>query len=258
MIDTDVLGLQVYSGRAAPLQRLTQRKHGYDEDDGLRHSSERMAETLRQQLLDTSRGRIVTLLRAGGRTVEDLAKKLGLTSSAVRIQTAAMERDGVVKRAGKKPGTTRPSLVYELTPEIEQLLSKAYVPLLMHLVDAFAQALPAEQVETLLRTTGKGLAGELSREKRISEGLESRVAAASALLNEQLGALTRVESNGSLIIRGDGCPLAAISGKHRGVCLAMESLVAEIIGVPVRECCDRDERPRCCFEVERTQPTLQE
>jgi len=203
MIDTDVLGLQVYSGRAAPLQRLTQRKHGYDEDDGLRHSSERMAETLRQQLLDTSRGRIVTLLRAGGRTVEDLAKKLGLTSSAVRIQTAAMERDGVVKRVGKKPGTTRPSLVYELTPEIEQLLSKAYVPLLMHLVDAFAQALPAEQVETLLRTTGKGLAGELSR-----------------------------------------------------VCLAMESLVAEIIGVPVRECCDRDERPRCCFEVERTQPTL--
>ena len=66
-----------------------------------------MAETLRQQLLDTSRGRIVTWLRAGGRTVEDLAKKLGLTSSAVRIQIAAMDRDGVVKRAGKKSGTTR-------------------------------------------------------------------------------------------------------------------------------------------------------
>ena len=209
-----------------------------------------MAETLRQQLLDTSRGRIVTLLRAGGRTAEDVAKKLGLTSSAVRIQLAAMERDGVVKKVGKRPGTTRPSLVYQLTPETEQLLSKAYVPLLTHLVDVFAEALPGDQVETLLRTTGKGLANELSRDKRVSGALKSRVAAASELLNEYLGALTQVESNGKIIIRGAGCPLAAITGKHRGVCLAMESLVTELIGVPVRECCDREEPPRCCFEVD--------
>jgi predicted ArsR family transcriptional regulator len=63
---------------------------------------------LRQQLLDTSRGRIVTLLRTGGRTADDIASTLGLTASAVRAQIAAMERDGVVKRVGKKRGTTRP------------------------------------------------------------------------------------------------------------------------------------------------------
>jgi predicted ArsR family transcriptional regulator len=209
-----------------------------------------MAEMFRQQLLDTSRGRIVTLLRAGGRTSDDIAKQLGLTSSAVRFQIAAMERDGVVKRIGKRPGATRPSLLYELTPQIEQLLSKAYVPLLMHLVDVFAEALPAQQVEALLRTTGKALANELSRQKRISGGLKARVVAASELMNEHLGALTQVESNGTMTIRGGGCPLASITGKHRGVCLAMESLVTEIIGAPVRECCDREERPRCCFEVE--------
>ncbi len=209
-----------------------------------------MPEMLRQQLLDTSRGRIVALLRTGGRTAEDIATKLGLTQSAIRIQIAAMERDGVVRKIGKRPGTTRPSHVYELTPEIEQLLSKAYVPLLTHLVDVFAQALPAHQVETLLRRTGRGLASELSREGRISGGLKSRVAAASQLMNEHLGALTEVEGNGGIVIRGVGCPLAALTGKHRGVCLAMESLVTEIVGVPVRECCDRDGRPRCCFEVE--------
>jgi DeoR family transcriptional regulator, suf operon transcriptional repressor len=209
-----------------------------------------MPETLRQQLLDTSRGRIVNLLRAGGRTANDIATKLGLTRSAVRVQISAMERDGVVAMVGKRPGTTRPSLVYELTPEIEQLLSKAYVPLLTQLVDVFAEALPAEQVETLLRKTGKGLAKELTREKQIAGGLKSRVATASELMNEYLGALTQVEGNGAIVIRGAGCPLAAVTGKHRGVCLAMESLVAEIVGVPVRECCDREGRPRCCFEIE--------
>lgn len=209
-----------------------------------------MPEMLRQQLLDTSRGRIVGLLRAGGGTADDIATKLGLTRSAVRVQIAAMERDGVVTKAGKRPGATRPSVVYELTPEIEQLLSKAYVPLLTHLVDVFAAALPAEQVEALLRRTGKELAKDLSGEKRIGGGLKSRVAAASEVMNEHLGAHTQVEGNGAIVIRGAGCPLAALTGKHRGVCLAMESLVAEIVGVPVRECCDRESRPRCCFEIE--------
>ena len=209
-----------------------------------------MPETLRQQLLDTSRGRIASLLRTRGRTADDIATKLGLTRSAVRLQIAAMERDGVVTKVGKRPGTTRPSHVYELTPEVEQLLSMAYVPLLTHLVDVFAEALPPLQLEKLLRQTGRGLAQDLAREGRIPGGLKSRVAAASELMNEHLGALTHVEANGAIVIRGARCPLAALTGKHRGVCLAMESLVTEIVGVPVRECCGRNGRPRCCFEVE--------
>jgi predicted ArsR family transcriptional regulator len=209
-----------------------------------------MAEMLRQQLLDTSRGRIVSLLRGGTLTADDIATRLSLTRSAVRLQIAAMERDGVVRKVGTRPGTTRPSRVFELTPEVEQLLSKAYIPLLTHLVSVFAEVLPADQVEALLRRTGKGLAHELSRGKRLTGGLKSRVATASRLMNEHLGALTRVEANGGIVIQGAGCPLAALTGKHRGVCLAMESLVTEIVGVPVRECCDRADRPRCCFEIE--------
>lgn len=205
---------------------------------------------LRQQWLDTSRGRIVSVLRTGGQTADDIATKLGLTRSAVRLQITSMERDGVVRKVGKRPGTTRPSHVFELTPEIEQLLSKAYLPLLTQLVDVFAKALPAQQAEALLRRTGKGLAKELARATRLAGGLKSRVIAASELMNEHLGALTEVESNGAIVIRGAGCPLAALTGKHQGVCLAMESLVTEIVGVPVRECCDREGRPRCCFEVE--------
>jgi predicted ArsR family transcriptional regulator len=73
------------------------------------------------------------------------------------------------------------------------------------------------------------------------------------MLNDHLGATTHVEANGQIIIRGVGCPLAALTGKHRGVCLAMESLVTEIVGAPVRECCDRNERPRCCFEIQTRQ-----
>ena len=207
---------------------------------------------LRKQLLHSSRGRIVTLLRGpGGLTADDIASKLGLTRSAVRAQLTGMERDGLVRRAGQRPGTTRPSHVFELTPEVELLLSSAYIPLLTHLIDAFADGLPTDQVETVLRQAGKRLAAELSRGKRPAGSLASRVAMVSEMMNEQLGAVTEVEGNGGYIIRGMGCPLAALTGKHPGVCLAIESLIAEMLRVPVRECCDRSGRPKCCFEIGR-------
>jgi predicted ArsR family transcriptional regulator len=213
-----------------------------------------MAHMLKTQLLDTTRGRIVTLLRGGGLTADDIASKLGLTRSAIRVQITAMERDGVVMRVGKRPGTTRPSHVFELTAEVEQLLSNAYLPLLSHLVRVFADDLPAHQVDAILRRAGKSLASELSGGKRFTGNLGTRVAMASEMMNEQLGAMTHVERNGGYVIRGVGCPLAALTGKHPGVCGAMESLVTEVVGAPVHECCDRFERPRCCFEIAVNKP----
>ena len=104
-----------------------------------------------------------------------------------------MERDGVVRRVGRRPGITRPFHVFELTPEVEQLLSQAYLPFLTQLVDVFANALPSEQVHALMRTAGKGLASELPSGPTVGGSLRSRVTAASELLNKHLGAVTHVK-----------------------------------------------------------------
>jgi len=95
---------------------------------------------------------------------------------------------------------------------------------------------------------GKALADELSPPLR-SASLAARVQAASDFLNEQLGAVTRVQKNGSYTIRGTSCPIAALTGKHAAVCVAVESLVEAIVGAPVKECCEREGRPRCCFQI---------
>jgi DeoR family transcriptional regulator, suf operon transcriptional repressor len=203
---------------------------------------------LRQQLLDTTRGRIVALLQRGRLTVDDMTSRLGLTASAVRAHITAMERDGLVRETGRRPGTTRPSRIFELTPEVELLLSRAYIPLLTHLVDVFANGLPPRKLEKLLREAGRMLAADLSP-SRPAGPLKTRVTAISALLNEQLGAITHVEENGGYVIRGEGCPLSALTGKHPIVCQAMESLIEDIVGAPARQCCDRADRPRCCFHI---------
>jgi len=204
---------------------------------------------LTKPLLDTTRGRIVTRLQRSELTADDLATQLGLTANAVRAHLTAMERDGIVRRVGTRAGTTRPAHLFELTPEVEQLLSRAYVPLLLQMVDVFVHALPARQVNALLRRVGGGLAATLSGGRKPSGSLEARVRQVSTLLNEQLGALTHVERNGGYVIRGAGCPLSAVTGKYPGVCLAMESAITEIVGSRARECCERDGRPRCCFKI---------
>lgn len=205
---------------------------------------------LKKYLLDSARGRIVTLLQHGGLTVDDIASKLELTANGVRAHLTGMERDGVVRRAGRRRGTTRPSSVFELTSDVEQMLSGAYVPLLLQLVRLFTSEWPAADVNRLMRKAGTGLAAGIRPAGRPTDSLRSRAHSASDLMNDQLGAVTHVEENGHLIIRGASCPLAALTGAQPVVCLAMESFVAELIGnAAVRECCDRGERPRCCFEV---------
>ena len=205
---------------------------------------------LRKQLLDSSsRGRMVAVLQRGPLTADEMASSLGLTTTAVRAQITAMQRDGVVRRAGQRPGATRPSQVFELTPEVEQLLSGAYLPLLIELVRQSATRLKSQQFKELMRSTGRGLAAALPRIVS-KESFATRVDAVSALMNDQFGSTMRVErANGHFTLKGYGCPLAALTGNHPAVCLAIESLIGEVLDANVEECCDRAQRPQCCFHV---------
>jgi predicted ArsR family transcriptional regulator len=209
-----------------------------------------MPPTLYTRLFASSRGRIVQRLRSGGLTVDDLATQLGLSQNAVRVQMTGLERDGLVHHASSERRTTRPSHVFQLTREAQQLLSNAYIPFLIHLVSTMAQRQPPKAIAKLMRDTGKSLAATL-RARAVSTGpLAARAAAASAILNEELGAATRVEARDKhVVIRGHGCPLAALIDGQPTVCLALETLLAELTNTRVRECCNREQPPQCCFEL---------
>jgi predicted ArsR family transcriptional regulator len=208
---------------------------------------------LRKQLLDSgSRGRIVALLRRGAMTADEMAAELRLTTAAIRVHISAMERDGIVRRAGRRSGTTRPPQMFALTPEVEQLLSGAYVPLLIELVRQSATRSTPKKFRELMRHTGRGLAAAFPRSMVPDAPLAMRVNEVSLLLNDQFGStMTAEQSNNHYTLRGFGCPLAALTGNHPTVCVAIESLIATLLETSVEECCDRAQRPQCCFHVAR-------
>lgn len=201
-----------------------------------------------ERFLAGTRGRIVILLRRASRTVNQLAESLELTDNAVRAHLATLERDGLVQQSGLRRGSRKPHQAYDLTPQAEQLFPKAYGPILHQLLDVLGQRLPPAQVDEMLREVGHRLAA--AHLPAAQEGdLETRIQKTLELLGELGGLAEREERDGKLLIQGYSCPLADAVPGHPEMCRMAETLLTEVIGVPVEERCRRGESPQCCFEV---------
>ena len=206
------------------------------------------ATKLGERFFDSTRGRIVTLLRGGARTVNDLTEELGLTDNAVRAHLLSLERDALVRQSGTQRGTRKPHFAYELTPEAEHLFPKAYDTLFNQLVSVLKDRLSPETLDQVLREVGRSIAGSNAPAGRAGT-LESRLQKALKVL-EALGGSARIEKDGKqFIIRSGSCPLAAAVASHPEVCKLAEALVEKIVGAPVREQCNRAVSPQCRFEI---------
>ena len=202
-----------------------------------------------ERWLESTRGRLIGLLRQGDMTVDELAAALGMTDNGVRAHLVSLERDGLVRPAERRGGRVgKPATAYRISPGAELLLSKAYLPLLTGLLEAMGERLPTEQLRPLLQAAGSRMADAVERPRG---DLRGRVHAASQLLN-QLGGFSSVEDvedRGGFVIRSRGCPVGAAVRERPEVCEAIVSLIADLTGAQVRSCCQRGDRPSCCFEV---------
>lgn len=200
-----------------------------------------------KRFFESTRGQIVTLLRRSACTVDELAEKLNLTDNAVRAHLATLERDGLVRQSGLRRGPRKPHFTYVLTPEADGLFPKAYDALLNQLITVLKNRLSPAEIEAVLREVGRAVAAEASRKG--SDNLETRVQSAVKVL-EAIGGSAEVERHDDkIVIRGNGCPLAAAVTVHPEVCRLAETLVAEVVKAPVEEHCDREGRPKCRFEI---------
>jgi predicted ArsR family transcriptional regulator len=197
---------------------------------------------------DSTRGRIVALLRRGPKTVEELAGELSLTDNAVRLHLATLERDGVAVAKGVRRGggVGKPATEYEISAEAEPGFSEAYIPFLTTLLASVGNKLGSTELRAIMRDVGHRLAGANPE----AEGDDyAKAQRASQILNA-LGGVTTVEKDGNrYAIKGCSCPLSVAVNERAEVCLAVQTMLRDVTGLTVREDCDRSERPRCHFVV---------
>ena len=202
----------------------------------------------RKRLIESTRGQILTLLRQRDRTVDELATELGLTDNAVRAHLVALERDGFVGQAGTRAGARRPHVLYTVTGAVEHVFPKSYGRLLELVLAAISRRLAQRELRKVMREVGRKIASETAGGTP-AKSRQQRIDVAMQILSELGGAATVERIDGTEVIRGRGCPIAAATAKHPEACLIAESLLTEIIGTPVKERCHRGPDPSCCFEI---------
>jgi predicted ArsR family transcriptional regulator len=197
---------------------------------------------------DSTRGKIVALLRRGPRTVEELATELSLTDNAVRLHLGTLERDGVVTAKGVRRGggVGKPATEYEIAAAAEPSFSEAYIPFLTTLLASVGEKLGSTELRGIMRDVGRRLA---AANPGIAGDPQAQANRASQILNA-LGGVTTVEKEGSrYAIKGCSCPLSVAVNERAEVCLAVQTMLRDVTGLTVKEDCDRSERPRCHFVV---------
>lgn len=193
-----------------------------------------------------ARERITRLLLKGQHTVEAMAEKLGVTENAVRAQIALLQREGLVEIQGEVKGTRRPAAVYGVRVGADVRFSKAYPVVLSHLVKVLSKRMPPKEFKTVMKDVGREIADSVPPPAGTAR---ERVAGAVEIL-KSLGSHADVsEEGGKFVITGHGCPISTAVSVDVRSCLAMESLLNRLTGLPVNERCNHGERPSCRFEI---------
>jgi predicted ArsR family transcriptional regulator len=139
-----------------------------------------------------------------------------------------------------------------LTEDAERLFPKAYDVLLNQLIVVLKDRLKPAEIEQVLREVGRAVAAGTPAGN--GSNIKTHIRRALKFL-ETIGGAVKVDHNGDkIVIASSSCPLAAAVSVHPEVCRLAETMVAEIVKVPVAEHCDRDGRPRCRFEISHKEP----
>ena len=198
---------------------------------------------------NSSRAKILGLLREQDSTVRDLATRLGLTNNAVRAHLVALQKEGLVRRGGLQTGTRKPHIVYALTENAIHAFPNAYGRLLREFVAVLAKQLSPQTLMGYLRQLGRELAREPAEEAQGKSPTERRRIALNLLValgGEPSSREQTMEPNSS---KGDLAHWPPWPGPHPETCVIAQTIILEIIGQPVQQSCVHGPKPRCRFQT---------
>jgi predicted ArsR family transcriptional regulator len=190
-----------------------------------------------------SRGRILALLCSANHTGSELARALGMSANGVRGHLERLEKEGLVEHRVVRRGVGKPAHEYLLTADGSMRLSRGYFPLLAALLRVVRGRGGAAEEEAVLREAGRAVV--LGR-RSPGGSPRSRADAAVDLLAE-LGGISSVSEDGdALSIRGTCCVVRGLVPDHPLVCKAVEGMLSEFMGAPVRAKCETKKVPPIC------------
>lgn len=203
------------------------------------------------QLQPTRRKILLALKKSGGMTANELGELLGVTSMGVRRHLTTLERDGLVVFDSRQSGMGRPSYVYQLTAEGDNLFPKTYHVLANELLgyldeDSLARVFD-RRAERRVRLGQARLAGLAFPEK---------VAELARILDED-GYLAEWEQVGpdTYVVRQFNCAIYDVAYRFRQACATEMAFIQALL--PEAEVTREEYMPNgatvCSYRIARRQ-----
>jgi DeoR family transcriptional regulator, suf operon transcriptional repressor len=189
---------------------------------------------------------ILSLLKLNGSmTILELAHELEITEMAVRRHIQTLERDKLIRSDIKKQTMGRPSKVYQLAEQGEDLFPKKYKEFSLELLQGLIEAGQEELVkEILIKNREKHFEQyKLSdKDKTFVEKLKSLIK-----IQEQEGYMPKLENQeGTVHFKELNCPLVEIAKEFPQLCHAERKFIENFLGAELTSLSSMIEGHNCC------------
>jgi predicted ArsR family transcriptional regulator len=166
----------------------------------------------------STRREILRLIRInGGRTAQQLAADLKITSMGVRRHLMTLERDGLVRAHTRRQPAGRPTFVYELTGEGYDTFPKNYHVLATQLLDAARARAGEAKVEDLFAGRMDQLVAQYEPRMR-GKDLAGRVAELAKIQDENGYMAIWEKIDGGYLLKEQNCAIYRVACRFQQAC----------------------------------------
>jgi predicted ArsR family transcriptional regulator len=203
--------------------------------------------------VQATRQAILDYLRFHGQaTVKELGEHLGLTPTGIRQHLTVLERDTLIQAREERGHVGRPALVYQLTPQGDELYPKKYDELANALIEEAREMLGPEALQRLMKNVAARFARQYTPRLEGRPPVE-RLEATGSIISDR-GNIVEVESSDDdYLIRKYSCPFWNVATRNSAVCALDVEFVRQLAGADARlstsllrgdPCCTFRIRPR--------------
>lgn len=154
----------------------------------------------------------------GGRTAQQLAAEIKITSMGVRRHLMTLERDGLVRAQTQRQPAGRPTFVYQLTEEGYDTFPKSYHLLATQLLDAARARAGEANVEDLFAGRMDQLVAQFEPRMR-NKDLAGRVAELAKIQDENGYMAIWEKVDGGYLLREQNCAIFRVACRFQEACV---------------------------------------
>ncbi|WP_139490743.1 helix-turn-helix transcriptional regulator [Brevibacillus dissolubilis] len=203
----------------------------------------------------STRDQILHMLKLkGSLPVSDIANDLGITEMAVRRHLNTLERDDLITSTLVRQAMGRPTNVYSLSQQADELFPRNYSDLTLDFLKDIQEIDGDDKIDALFNRREDRLE-EIYRQQ-IQGELEDRVAALAELQNEKgyMVEWEKDEETGDYLLKEFNCPIAQVAREFTQACQCELSLFRKVLETTVEQThCMAKGAEKCVYRIQASQ-----